>query len=118
MSSRTGFHITPDILAACYEYLRATPPFNRWGLPHADEVTFVITRELNTRGYCSTTSGEHEIGVSMVCITQTDSLMKAMSHEMVHAHCDRRGVRKHHGAEFQKFARQVCNANGWDPGLF
>jgi len=30
--------LTPATLTAAYEFLRTTPPFKGWKLPHADEV--------------------------------------------------------------------------------
>ena len=37
--------LTPDMLESAYEYLRVSPPFCRWGLPHADHVMFRVLRK-------------------------------------------------------------------------
>lgn len=37
-------HITVDTVVAGYNFLKATPPFRRWGLPDSDDIEFEITR--------------------------------------------------------------------------
>jgi len=37
-----GLTLTPEMLEGAYEYLRVSPPFSRWGLPHADHVMFRV----------------------------------------------------------------------------
>lgn len=114
-----GLHLTPDILRAAYEYLRATPPFRRWKLPPADEVEFHVTRHLDRTGDCETAGGhEPVIRISAALIGWTGSLMTTMAHEMVHVHLDRNGVRAHHGADFRRCAAQVCRHHGFDPKMF
>src|SRR5215475_4729604 len=39
---RGRLHLTPEALENAYEYLRATLPFRRWNLPHADELVFRV----------------------------------------------------------------------------
>ena len=34
--------LTPEMLEGAYEYLRVSPPFCSWGLPHADQVMFRV----------------------------------------------------------------------------
>ena len=38
----SGLTLTPEMLEGAYEYLRVSPPFSRWGLPHADHVMFRV----------------------------------------------------------------------------
>jgi len=40
-------HLTPDMLAGVYEFLRTTEPFKAWKLPHADELGFAVVRDPN-----------------------------------------------------------------------
>jgi hypothetical protein len=40
--------LTPDILAAAYDFLRATEPFAGWRLPDSDIVGFHILRTRQT----------------------------------------------------------------------
>ena len=115
-------HPTPALMERAYEYLRASPPINRWGLPHADEVEFNVIRIANTRGYCRSHfeggKWHHEIAISAGSICRTDSLLTTMAHEMVHEKCDRLGIRTKHGAKFMELAKKVCEVHGFDPKLF
>lgn len=111
-------HLTPDILEAAYDYMRATPPFRRWKLPPGDEVEFHVTRRREHRGDCQSAHNHHIIRISAFNIGHTDSLMRVMAHEMVHIYCDRKKVRSHHGREFLRAAARVCQLHGFDLKLF
>ncbi len=110
--------ITPDLLEAAYVFLCATPPFKRWGLPPGDEVKFGVTRSRKTQGDHVLHDSTHYIRVSSAKVGHTASLLALMAHEMVHAACDREGVRSEHGAAFKKRARAVCRYHGFDPMEF
>jgi hypothetical protein len=112
--------LTPDNLAAAYEYLRSTLPFARWKLPHADEIGFRVTRH---HGHIATHQGGNTctIEVSSYCVGQTSTLMWAMGHEMIHLHQylhghETRGVV--HNADFWRKARSACRRHGWDERMF
>ncbi len=107
------------MLHAGYEYLRTCPPFRGWKLPHADHVEFHVTRFKDRTGDCDCWSnGTHIVRVSSCLVGWTDSLLRALAHEMVHIHLDRKGVRGHHGRDFTRCAAQVCRHHGFDPKLF
>lgn len=110
-----------EILAAAYDYLRATPPFRDWNLPEAEDVKFVVIRDPKTAGWHKITRGKDFIGVSSGCIGRTHSLMEVMAHEMIHLHqrdvcMDTRGVE--HNAAFKKLVLKVAKFHGFDPLLF
>jgi predicted SprT family Zn-dependent metalloprotease len=112
-------HLSPAMLESAYAYLLTTPPFNRWKLPHPDDVIFTVTRDKATAGRCIHRSdGTHEIRMSQLFHYRTHAVMETMSHEMVHMYCDRRGVRAHHGKEFKRCAARVCKEHGFDDRLF
>lgn len=111
-------HLTPEILRAVYDYLRATPPFNRWKLPAADNVEMHIVRTRNYQGQCIIDGTRHIIQISTGKICRTQALIEVMAHEMVHLHCGRSGIKPHHGLEWRRFARSVCEYYGFDPKLF
>lgn len=112
-------HLTPAILEAAYEFLRATPPFSRWKLPHADEIEFRVTRHRDCQGKCVTEDDRHAILVSEVKIGRTFGLLELMAHEMVHVHCHRQGhLKPEHGAVFRRHAARVCKEHGFDELLF
>jgi hypothetical protein len=119
-----GMSLTPDIIEASYEFLRTTPPFRKWQLPHADEVTFVVSRHKNHIGYHRGTRrkvNSHEIGISEACVGHTNTLLRTMAHEMIHQHQQRQRTdtpNAEHNAEFGRLARIVCRYHGWDEKEF
>jgi len=110
--------ITPVLLEAAYEFLRRTPPFNKWGLVPGEIVVFKVTRNAHVQGDHVLVKGVHTIRVSSRKTGSTHNLIELMAHEMVHAKCDREGVRAEHGAEFKRRARVVCKAHGFDEKNF
>lgn len=116
--------LTPHILAAAYEYLRATQPFSAWKLPPAEEVEFGVTRHRDREadhGLYKRTM-EHCIRVSSAKVKASDSLIQAIAHEMIHAYQDgikRTGSRRvDHNKEFDRLAARVCSVHGWDVEKF
>ena len=73
--------LTPAVLAAAYEYLRATSPFKGWRLPHCDEVEFSVTRHRDRMAdhttYCYTL--DHVIRASTYHIKTTNDLIEAVA---------------------------------------
>ena len=109
--------LTPQILAAAYEYLRSTTPFKSWKLPLADEVEFAVTRHRDRDGDHSTylRTDEHIIRVSTYWVKTTDALMQVIAHEMIHMRQIRTRInpRRTHDAAFCRTAARVCKAHGW-----
>ena len=115
--------LTPEILEAAYEFLRATPPFKGWKLPIGEEVEFAVIalrdREGDHTTYIGTT--DHVIRVSSKRIGHTHSLIVVMAHEMIHA---RQAITKkftsgvEHNADFRRLAATVCKLHGFDPKTF
>lgn len=112
------FHVTPELLEAAYTFLRATPPFNKWRLPQADDVEFHVIGTTNKFGDCQTIGDTHIIRASNSLIGCLRTLLETVAHEMVHAYCDRNGVKSDHGREFKRFAKQVCDFHGFDVKSF
>lgn len=116
--------LTPDMLAGAYEFLRATPPFNKWRLPHADDVEFHVIRDAHCRGdyQHDKTKDTHRIRISSRSGNgYTASLLATVAHEMVHAAEHRYAPdRRHgeHGARFKRMAARVCKFHGFDPKEF
>src|SRR5262245_58229754 len=42
LPSMSKLTLTPEMLEGAYEYLRVSPPFCSWDLPHADQVMFRV----------------------------------------------------------------------------
>jgi hypothetical protein len=111
--------LTPDILEAAYEYLRATPPFKGWRLPEGDEIGFIVSRRpdrfSHMQGYVR--SSQAEISISEKLVGSTCVLIEAMAHEMVHLRQHLRRTETantEHNAEFYRLAKRVCAVHGWD----
>ena len=117
-----GLPLTPEMLESAYEYLRVSPPFCRWSLPHADQVSF---RVLGARDRFGHFRGRHrrargaddfsEIAISAGMVKSTDLLLATMAHEMIHLYQDETGTaRGHHNPAFLKLAKRVCDYHGFD----
>lgn len=110
--------LDPAMLEAGYEFLRTTPPFRAWKLPHADEIAFHIIRSKDRAGDFDIAGGVPTIRVSESCIGHTGSLLALLAHEMIHLRQHMIGDRTVHGAKFQAMARRCCAAHGFDPKTF
>src|ERR1700754_3947176 len=54
--TRAKLPLTPEMLEGANEYLRVSPPFRAWNLPHADHVSF---RVMTTRDRFGHFRGRH-----------------------------------------------------------
>lgn len=106
--------LTPEILAAAYNYLRSTPPFCRWDLPEGQWVRFHIDRSPNNRATCWN-DGNWHIKMSERLHSHTYSVMQTMAHEMCHM---KDTGPAHHGKEFHRIVNLVCRHHGFDPAAF
>jgi hypothetical protein len=116
-------NITPDILAGAYDFLRCTQPFKAWKLPHSDDIEFHVTKDKSLVGHYarSPRKMDHEIGISAASVSQTNTLIFYMGHEMIHLYQAIKKTdvgRTMHNAEFIRLANQVCSIHGWDAKLF
>lgn len=113
------------MLERAYEYLRATPPFNGWRLPHTDDVEFQVSAHPKEWGsYEFDLQGKdfHRITISNRYCGQTQSLIETMAHEMCHLK-QRDSERRSkpyvsHGPKFKRLAAAVCRQHGFDPKTF
>lgn len=111
--------LTPEVLAAAYDYLSATEPFCRWNLPDSEDITFKVSRARDAFAKYHY-DGTHCIEVSSAAVGHTSTLMQSMGHELVHLHLRLTGLESRsnsqgvHNMPFRKFAAQVCKIHGWD----
>jgi hypothetical protein len=116
--------LTPATLEAAYNYLRTTPPFDRWSLPPGGDVKFKVSRRVGEFGRYQWLGNKHSISMSGKAIGQTLTLMLYTAHEMIHLHLEATGQESKsgglhaHNAAFRKYAAQVCKAHGFDPKAF
>lgn len=112
-------HITPELVENVYELLRMTPPFNRWKLPHADEVKFhIIAPKRYYADHSVELNGTHLIRVSAASVMTLSVLTQVLAHEMIHLKQAMMKARDIHGKTFQKMAMQVCLVHHFDIGTF
>lgn len=110
--------LTPDTLAAAYDYLRTTPPFKGWRLPPADEVGFHVVVDPSYSADFSMQDGLPLIRVSVANNGLTTTLLATMAHEMIHLRQHMTGDREHHGPRFKRAAARICRVHGFDPKVF
>ena len=113
--------ISPHMLETAYEFLRSTPPFKAWRLPHADEIRFNVARDPGHVGWVTHGAGVvPAIHISEACVGHTSTLVQYMAHEMIHLAQWFKGetTKTQHNAAFNRRAKQVCKHHGWDPKLF
>ena len=113
--------LTPAMLAACYDLLNTSQPFDGWNLPDADDVAFYVVRDPTRCGfYRRDALDRHSISISSNGVGYMPTLIAIMAHEMVHLHLaiTKMEGRAEHGAVFRHFAARVCRAHGFDPQLF
>lgn len=115
--------LTPETLAAGYEFLRTTTPFKGWRLPHADEIEFRVTREKNEHGHYNRTArtNHHWLAISEANVGHTSNLLMWLAHEIIHLHQALKKLETKnavHNADFHRRAKVVCRHHGWDPKLF
>ena len=117
--------LTPNMLAAAYDYLCETEPFSKWNLPDSEDVVFKVSKKQKEFGcYYLNADSKHTIEASCRSISHTETLMKLMSHEMIHLYLEKMGWESKstdantHNAAFRRFAAQVCRFHGFDQKAF
>jgi hypothetical protein len=110
--------LTPDILRACYAFVSECPPFDKWNLPDASDITFKVTRDPTAYGHYQQIGCDHIIAVSSRTVGHTITLVKTIAHELVHLHQSLHGLDTEHDAAFKKWGDLVCKIHGFDPNEF
>lgn len=109
--------LTPEILTAGYEFLCATQPFDKWGLPPSDSIIFEVCNLKWKRGYFQSFRGgkRHKISVSAACVGYSHGVLAILGHEMIHLKQRIDGKDwGSHGTIFLGFAKRVCFHHGYD----
>lgn len=112
--------LTPEMLAAAYDYLCCTPPFNKWNLPHSEDVKFLIIRAKNNYAYYQVVGGVHHIAISSRLVGRHELLMATMAHELIHLHAERACLclTNPHDKTFNKYADRICKIHEFDRLIF
>lgn len=119
---------TPELIQATYEWLRLTPPFDGWGLPDGDDLSFkVLGTRAKARGSRYSRFGDYsrdgakrEIRVSYLGARNAGTLLATVAHEMAHLAQDVHDAPLGHGASFKAMLRAVAKYHkiGLDPKTF
>lgn len=110
-------HLTPAMMEATYDLLRATAPFRRWKLPEADDVIFCV-QTMQAHANFRMRAGKHCYTVNPQKTYTLRTLVEHMAHEMCHGRQELIKARDTHGATFRRMRAQVCAHHGFDPGTF
>jgi hypothetical protein len=116
--------LTPEMLAAAYDYLKATPPFKRWKLPCSSKVKFKVALDESAYGWYQWDGTGHTITASVKAVGHTSTLMQLMAHETIHLYLEMSGKESKtgdtsiHNARFRRCAALVCRHHGFDPKAF
>lgn len=116
--------LTPEMLEACYDFLRTTHPFSNWKLPEGEDVKFTVNRKLKKKlAEYQWLGDRHSISMCAHGIGHTSTLIETLSHEIIHLYLEEmgwesRGSDNVHNPAFRKFAAQVCKYHGFDPKAF
>ena len=111
--------LTPELIAAAYDYLKVADPFKGWGLPEADDLGFIVSRHKDRYGHMIGyhRSPDADIAMSEKKIGSTTVLITVMAHEMIHLYQHLRGTttpNTQHNAEFLRLAKRVCKIHVFD----
>jgi hypothetical protein len=113
--------LTPGVLQHCYAFLAETEPFNKWNLPDAEDIKFILLGDNgDAHGTVEKWKDTYKIGAAPGSHQHTASLIVTMAHEMIHLHMMQSKIRnpEGHGRIFKAFAAEVCAEHGFDLGQF
>jgi len=113
-----SLRLTPDLLAAAYDFLRQTEPFKAWKLPESDDIGFHVVTDPNKFADFSVDDGVPIIRVSEARNGHTATLLATLAHEICHLRQHLKGDREHHGPRFKRMAAAICRAHGFDLKTF
>ena len=112
--------LTPDLLAAAYDFLRTTDPFLGWKLPKSGRIKFLVIKDPRRYADFGAENGVPTIRVSTARNGHAATLLSTVAHETIHLHQYLRGLetKGEHNADFRRRAKRVCAAHGYDLKTF
>lgn len=111
--------ITPDMLAAGYDFLRTTEPFRAWNLPESDDIGFAVLRTNHSADF-GVNNGTPIIRVSERRNKHSNTILMTVAHECIHLYQHLHGLSGggEHNGDFRARAARICKIHGWDEGNF
>lgn len=113
--------LSPELLAACWDYIIKTPPACKWELPDSDEIIFKVIKNGRVYGQVKYDGPKYVIEVSSARVGRHETLISTLYHEAIHIHSHQQGFinwRTHHDSAFNKLADQVCKIHEFDRKIF
>ena len=110
--------LTPDMLAAGYDFLRTTAPLYRWRLPHFDELGFHVVRRASLSADLGVEHGMPFIRASKAHNGHAMRLLATLAHEMIDPRLHLTGDRDLRGPGSRPMAARGCAARGLNFKIF
>jgi hypothetical protein len=99
---------------AIYSMLRKLPPFNKWNLPLASQIQFIVEEDEECMGEFDVKP--LRIKVSTATQEHFENVVRTLCHELVHMklYLDGKANYHHHDKTFKKHTEQIANVFGYD----
>lgn len=113
--------LTPETLAAAWDYICTTPPFCDWNLPAAEEITFRVLRTKKVYGQLSYRRKKYLVEVSEAKCGRHETILSTLAHEAAHMHTHSAcfmNRRNYHDRAFWLLADEICSIHEFDRKLF
>lgn len=112
--------LSPEMLAAGYDFLRQTKPFKGMRLPHSSKVKFKVVRDPAIQADFGMDGPGPIIRVSEAHHGFPDRVLPTTAHEMLHLYQALNGLetKAQHNADYRRRSITVCRLHGWDIKTF
>jgi len=113
--------LTSTILKNIYKMLVICEPFDKWDMPLAEQIKFIVDHDPDTMGTFLYDDGadkyEHVITISAARCGFLDTVIRTMAHEMIHASRWNTSTAawQKHDKTFRHRAKLVADELGFDP---
>jgi len=106
--------VTVDTLKVMYKMFCNLPPFDKYTLPHASQIEWLIVNDPDMYGQYQ--PEPHAITISTARCGHLDTIQRTLVHEMVHMILYLQGKRYElHNKNFFNFTNKIATLYGWDP---
>ena len=112
--------LTPETLAAAYDYLATMPPFDEWNLPDSSDVRFQVIKSRAVFGQVRWNGTQYHMQISSRMCQRHMTLIATVAHEMAHIfqHSSCFMKRNVHDRAFWLLADEICSRHDFDRAVF
>ena len=113
--------LTPETLAAAWDYLCTIPPMSEWGLLPSEDITFRVIKTPRVYGQMSYNKRGYLIEISSAKCGRHDTILSTLCHEAIHmfmhtsCFMDRRN---YHDKAFHLLADEAAAIHEFDRKVF